>query len=649
MKMRFFKKNYHIEIPRWIILILDQFLLLTLFVISYFSIRQFDIPGIMVGHLLIYLSLYSSLSLISYYLLKVHKGLIRYSNLHDLIKIMKVLFISSISFGLIVQSYWEIGFHTYSRNVNAILLFNFFLASSVLIITRIAIKEVFHFARATAMVDQIRILICGTSHSSVLLKHAIEAGTRDSYFVVGFLSHSKRRVNNQIEQKPVFQFTDLELAIQDLSVKKLLVTTDQLLNPHVSQLIEKCIQLDISVITVPAPDQWISGTLKMNQIQSLKIEDLLLRDPILLDLGKISSLCRGKKILVTGAAGSIGSEIVRQLLQFEPETIILFDQAETPLHEISLEILSVHSPDKIKVFIGDIRNHNRVFEAFSDYRPDIVFHAAAYKHVPLMEENPSEAILTNVMGTKNVADLSLAFGVETFILISSDKAVNPANVMGATKRISEIYIQDLQLKSEVSFEATFKKSTSFIITRFGNVLGSNGSVIPRFSQQIRDGGPITVTHPDITRFFMTIPEAVQLVLEAASMGKGGEIFVFDMGKPVKIKDLALKMIELSGLRPYQDIDIIYTGLRPGEKLFEELLGELEQTLPTHHSLIKIANSNIGSVSKSADQINLLISYVQLGAIENDIIVRKMKNIVLEFISKNSPFENLDAEIIEMDI
>ncbi len=639
-----FNKKSTLEIPRWVILCFDQVVILILFAISYFSIRQFDLQRIFLGHFLIYTFIYSSISTLVYSFMKIHTGLIRYSNLHDLMKIMKTLALTSLFFAIIVQGYWELNYHTYSKNVNAILLFDFFLTSSVLFLLRITIKEVFHFARATISEEETKILICGTGHSSVLLKHAIEAGG-SGYTVAGFLSHSKKRLNSHIEQKPVFQYDDLGVAKEKLSIKKLLVTTDQLSEPRVSELIYNSIQLEIQVITVPGPEQWIAGTLRKNQIKNLRIEDLLHRPSIQLDLAKATSLFKGKRILITGAAGSIGSEIVRQVLKFDPDFIILFDQAETPLHDISLELFNLYDESKVKVFIGDIRNHNRVFEAFSEFRPEVVFHAAAYKHVPLMEINPSEAILTNILGTKHVSDLALAFEIETFIMISSDKAVNPANVMGATKRISEIYIQDLQLKAESSQLLSSKKCTSFIITRFGNVLGSNGSVIPRFRAQIEAGGPVTVTHPEITRFFMTIPEAVQLVLEAATMGHGGEIFVFDMGKPVKIKDLAEKMIELSGFRPYKDIDITFTGLRPGEKLYEELLNDSELTLPTHHELIKIANNQIDFNLQSVEDIKLLISYVQMGSVENEILVKKMKKIVHQFISKNSPYENLDEQIV----
>jgi FlaA1/EpsC-like NDP-sugar epimerase len=346
----------------------------------------------------------------------------------------------------------------------------------------------------------------------------------------------------------------------------------------------------------------------------------------------------GKRVLVTGAAGSIGSEIVQQVLSYRPDMIILCDQAESPLHELRLLVEEKFPDIDIKIFIGDVRNHSRMRKLFIDYLPQVVFHAAAYKHVPMMEENPTEGVLTNVLGTKHIADLSVAFGVEKFVMISTDKAVNPSNIMGTTKRIAEIYIQSLKNNPET------KHNTRFITTRFGNVLGSNGSVIPRFQAQIKKGGPITVTHPEITRYFMTIPEAVHLVLEAGTMGIGGEIFIFDMGEPVKIKDLALKMIKLAGLQPERDIKIVFTGLRPGEKLYEELLNDGESTMPTYHEKIKISQV----IDYSFNQVRADIEELLTLNKQHNImaVVNKMKEIVPEFISKNSEYEELDRNPLE---
>ena len=379
---------------------------------------------------------------------------------------------------------------------------------------------------------------------------------------------------------------------------------------------------------MPPVAKWINGELSFNQIKTIHIEELLEREPIQLNNASINQQLNHKTILITGAAGSIGAELARQCAKFNPKLLVLLDQAESPLHELNLEFAEQHTCP-FEVVIGDVRNADRMRNVFNTFKPQLVFHAAAYKHVPMMENNPSESILTNILGTKVVADLAVEFGVEKLVMVSTDKAVNPTNVMGASKRIAEIYTQSLSKTS----------STKFITTRFGNVLGSNGSVIPRFKKQIETGGPITITHPDITRFFMTIPEACQLVLEAGCMGQGGEIFVFDMGKPVKIIDLARKMIKLSGLKENTDIKITFTGLRPGEKLYEELLSSTENALPTHHQQILIGKVREYKFSVVTQFINELI--LLFNTQDNVKIVTKMKEIVPEFVSNNSVFQTLD--------
>jgi FlaA1/EpsC-like NDP-sugar epimerase len=398
---------------------------------------------------------------------------------------------------------------------------------------------------------------------------------------------------------------------------------------------------------VPPSDQWINGKPNVNQFKDLKIEDLLERKPIKICNDHILGEIQGKRVLITGAAGSIGSELVRQVLMYNPEFIVLCDRAETPLHDIQLEIEDGLYGNRTRVFIADIQNTGRIKTLFNLYRPQIVFHAAAYKHVPMMENNPTEAILTNVWGTKNLADIAIEFNVEKFVMISTDKAVRPTNIMGASKRIAEMYIQSL---NNLLFEDHFFNTdpskvnqTRFITTRFGNVLGSNGSVIPRFKAQIERGGPVTVTHPDITRYFMTIPEAVQLVLEAEVMGKGGEIFLFDMGEPVKIADLAANMIKMAGLVPGKDIQIVYTGLRPGEKLYEELLNAEEEVIPTYNKDIKISKN----IPVSYTKINNLIKDLLELNLHNevDLMVSKMKTILPDYISNNSQYEKLDIKLI----
>ncbi|MBL4577043.1 MAG: polysaccharide biosynthesis protein, partial [Flavobacteriales bacterium] len=385
------------------------------------------------------------------------------------------------------------------------------------------------------------------------------------------------------------------------------------------------------VLNVPPVNKWINGELSFRQIQRVRIEDLLERDTIKLDMDSIEKQIKGKRVLISGAAGSIGSEIARQLSDFKPKQLILLDQAESPLYSLEMEMKEKYSLDNFEVVLGDIRNIERMENLFRTYKPEIIYHAAAYKHVPSMENNPSEAILVNVKGSKIIADKAVEHGVADFVFVSTDKAVNPTNVMGASKRLAEIYIQGLSKQ---------QNKTKFITTRFGNVLGSNGSVILRFRKQIEQGGPVTVTDPEVSRYFMTIPEACQLVLEAGATGEGGEIYIFDMGKSMKIDDMAKKMIRLSKMELDKDIKLIYTGLRPGEKLKEELLANEENTKPTHNPKIMIAKVREYNWDDIAKEIDVLID--MFGAQDNEEIVRKMKEIVPEFISSNSVYERLDS-------
>jgi len=498
---------------------------------------------------------------------------------------------------------------------------------------RTAVKSAFFYITNYSNTKKTVVLIYGSDNSAVLVKQALQSSAKTNFDIVGFIDDDPSKVNKEIEQVKVYNIGKLDKLKDKYNVDKLIIMNHHLDDEAKKNTLEKCLTLGIQVLTVPPSDQWIYGKLNLQQIQDLKIEDLLQRKPIQIDTTRISEDLQGKRVLVTGAAGSIGSEIVQQVLSYVPAMIILCDQAESPLHELRLQVEENFPEVPAKIFIGDIRNYHRMRKLFIDYKPEVVFHAAAYKHVPMMEENPTEGVLTNVLGTKNIADLAVTFNVGKFVMISTDKAVNPSNIMGTTKRIAEIYIQSL--KNSINNN----NGTRFITTRFGNVLGSNGSVIPRFKAQIQKGGPITVTHPEITRYFMTIPEAVHLVLEAGTMGIGGEIFIFDMGEPVKITDLALKMIKLAGLQPEKDIKIVYTGLRPGEKLYEELLNDGESTMPTYHEKIKISQVIDYNYEQVLADINELLALNK----HNNIlaVVNKMKEIVPEFISRNSKFEELD--------
>jgi len=634
-------------VPRWAILLLDVLILAWSFTLSYFVAKQFNFHDVIRGHFFVYTGMYVGIALPVFFLMRIHTGLIRYSDTRDMLKIFSAMLINSAIY--IAVAYLVLGplLHIRDQQLGLVLLINFFIATSFLIMLRIAVKSIyFMLTRRMRDVDTVRVLIYGADQNAIMAKQALENSTESKFVIVGFIDTNRGKLNSYIERKRVYHVKDLAALKDKYAIDQMIFVKDHLGSRDKKVIVERCLRLGIKVLTVPPASEWVSGRLRIQQIKNLRIEDLLQRAPIKINNDKICDDLCGKRILITGAAGSIGSEIVRQVLRYEPQMLILCDQAESPMHEIQLEIEETFSSSNVVIAIADIRNLERMHQIFNDYRPELVYHAAAYKHVPMMERNPGEAVSTNVGGTKNVADLSILFGVKKFVMISTDKAVNPTNVMGASKRIAEIYTQSLDAQQSVHLVNTAAgvtkqvKGTRFITTRFGNVLGSNGSVIPRFTAQIAKGGPLTVTHPEITRYFMTIPEAVQLVLEAGTMGKGGEIYVFDMGKPVKIVDLARKMIQLAGLKPEKDIEIVYTGLRSGEKLYEELLSDGEKVVPTHHDKIHIARVNPLN-HESAKR--LVYELIALNERKNSSgVVRKMKEIVPEFISKNSPFEALDT-------
>ena len=618
-------------------MLVDLFIVTWSFSTAYFIVQRFEFINILRGYFFILTGLYCVISAVVMYAMRIHIGLIRYSNTRDVMRIFSSVFLSSMIY-LLVIDVWVV--HVLRINLvtmNLVLLVNFSVSSTLLILLRTMVKSAFFYLNYNNTTKKTVVLIYGADNNAVLVKQALEASAKTNFAVVGFIDDNGKKIDKEIQQVRVYHIDKLAKLKEKHNVDKLIIMNHNLDEQVKKSALEKCLALGIQVLTVPPSDQWIYGKLNLQQIQDLKIEDLLQRKPIQIDTSSISEDVFGKRVLVTGAAGSIGSEIVQQVLGYKPAMVILCDQAESPLHEMKLEVEEKFPNVPTKIFIADIRNYRRMYKLFADYQPEVVFHAAAYKHVPMMEENPSEAVLTNVLGTKNVADLSVAFGTSKFVMISTDKAVNPSNIMGTTKRIAEIYIQSLK-DSPVNSKHGMP-ATRFVTTRFGNVLGSNGSVIPRFRAQIQKGGPITVTHPDITRYFMTIPEAVQLVLEAGTMGTGGEIFIFDMGEPVRITDLARKMIKLAGLQPDKDIKIVYTGLRPGEKLYEELLNLGELTMPTHHPKIKIAKVITYPYKQVVTDIEELLT---LNKQHDDVaLVNKMKDIVPEFISKNSHFEFLD--------
>ena len=559
-------------------------------------------------------------------LFQIHKGLVRYTSTEDL----KRIFLAELSctllflFAGLIRFYQLDGFFLFPMSI----LVMEFLASVTFIVGGRFVIKLLYLETMKDKGQQESVIIYGAGVSGLITKRTLEKDTRNQQVGVAFIDDNEKLSGSRIEGIKVFSTKQLSKLKEEFQANTLIVAIQ---NPNLEKLqtvLDEAISLKMEVQKVPNPKSWINGTFSSRQLKKIRIEDLLGREIIELTNEELMEELTSSTILVTGAAGSIGSGLVHQIARYHPKKIVLLDQAESPMYDLQFD-LNQHFPNlPFEIVIGDIANEERMRKLFQYFRPEIVFHAAAYKHVPMMELNPAEAIQTNVGGTKLLADLSMEVHVKKFIMISTDKAVNPTNVMGASKRIAEIYVQKMNEQQK----------TQFITTRFGNVLGSNGSVIPLFQKQIENGGPVTITDERITRFFMTIPEACQLVLEAATMGKGGEIFVFEMGKSVKIVDLAKKMIQLSGLEVGKDIELVFTGMRPGEKLYEELLANEENTIPTHHQKILIAKTRIENDTQLAAIQALINLAVQQ---ENEAIVTQMKKIVPEFISNNSEYQKLD--------
>ncbi len=616
--------------PRWIIILVD--LLLSTFALLFAYLIRFDLKADaeLISQEWYVLSksigIYYAVKLIVFAAFKIHKGLVRHTSTEDIQRIfLAVLTCSLIYLGLgFVRVYFFDKFFLFPTSVLILEAFATFL---FMIGSRFTVK-LWHLESLKSKQNEVNVVIYGAGISGLITKRTIEKDPRLNYKIIAFIDDNKKMAGTRLEGVRIYHTSKLEKIIANDTISTLIVAIQKPDEDNKKRVVETCFAQKVTIQKVPNAKSWINGEFSAKQIAKINIEDLLGRKPIVLDEAKIKNELSGKVILITGAAGSIGSGIVRRVSNYSPAKLILLDQAESDLYDLQQELST--TAIELEVVIGDIRNYERMKRVFEYFKPSYVFHAAAYKHVPLMENNPSEAVLTNIKGTKNLVDLSLAHHVEKFVMISTDKAVNPTNVMGASKRIAEIYAQVCNQRGK----------TKFVTTRFGNVLGSNGSVIPLFQKQIEQGGPVTVTDERITRYFMTIPEACQLVLEAGAMGDGGEIFVFDMGESVKIIDLAHKMIQLSGLEVGKDIEIKITGLRPGEKLYEELLAAEENTIPTHHPQILKAKTR----EEMDTRLNAIDDLIQLfEEQENDTIVKKMKEIVPEFISNNSDFEKLDAK------
>lgn len=630
--------------PRWMVLVADLSIVLFSCLLTYSFNVGIQGDGILYttgAKFGIFLTAYLLFS----FVFRSFMYIVRLSVIEDVYRVALLCGVSSLTLWLASEITAMATGSIYLRpwNILTVGVFSF----SMMMVVRLLLKYLFNKLTSTDCVKT-PVIMLGSAINSFVLASALKNEAEGRFDPIALLSLSDKKIDTTVNGIPIIRFdrnkipeifkahncntllflsTQLELMRTDFS--------DIFIDNHIKLLMLNQVgEFEVNSNDEPS----LSGN-----VHDIKIEDLLGRAPIKNDNPNISALIRGQVILITGAAGSIGSEIVRQVALFGASEIVLIDQAETPMHEMQLEMEEKFPDTKIHLYVGDITNRNRMERAFKKYRPRYVFHAAAYKHVPMMERNPSEAVLTNVFGTKNLADLAVEYDVEKFVMISTDKAVNPTNIMGATKRIAEIYVQTLFFHRRGQSD---RRTTRFITTRFGNVLGSNGSVIPRFRQQIEAGGPVTVTHRDIIRYFMTIPEACSLVLEAGCMGNGGEIYIFDMGKPVKIYDLATRMISLAGFIPGQDIKIVETGLRPGEKLYEELLNDKEKTQATQHAKIMIAKVLTYKMEEVVKAFDTLRPLAENGNIHD--MVSCMKQIVPEFISQNSKFHDIDIELHHTD-
>ncbi len=624
------------QISRWGILIIDIGIIVFSMVLAHLLRFNFNMPSTDdYDNLLFGTPVMIAVRICSFFIFKTYAGIILHTSIEDAQRI----FLAVLSGSLFMATLGNFGFY-YSTGHFALpysILIIDFLVSIFMLTAYRALVKILYIELRNGKKDKKFVAVYGAGETGITTKTALERDMGNKFSVNAFFDNNTNYRKKRLLGVPIYPAKFLERYLLTNQPQLLVIADNKISTEKKQSIIELCLKYNVKVRNVPPVDKWINGELSLQQIKEIKIDDLLERDPIQLDLENLEDQLKNKTILITGAAGSIGSEIARQVMRFHPKLLVLLDQAETPLYELDIELNNRFPHLKHEVVIGDIRNQERMFNVFNSFRPDIVYHAAAYKHVPMMEDNPSEAILTNVGGTSITADLASKFQVKKFVFVSTDKAVNPTNIMGASKRMAEIYVQSLS-KSQ-KHNAGANTFTKFITTRFGNVLGSNGSVIPLFKKQIASGGPVTVTHPEMTRYFMTIPEACQLVLEAGCMGKGGEIYVFDMGKSIKILDLAKRMIRLSGLELGKDIQIIFTGLRPGEKLYEELLNPAETSLPTHHQKIMIATVREYDFEKVKTVVSELTHL--FGKQNNNDLVKILKKYIPEYKSNNSIFEELD--------
>jgi len=625
------------RLPKYIVLQVDILVCLLSVMVAFFLRYNLEsLPDHIWDNIYISVSVICSIKLISFVYFKSYTGIIRYTSVEDAKRIFYALTSSFIVIGVI-------NYIHYSRTDNylvplSVLIIDYLTSALFMAGFRIVAK-IIYYEWKTQNSEKVNVIIYGAGQAGIITKKTLDQDTGMNYNVVAFVDDKSSKAGGMIDGITIYHARKkLEELIKSKSVELVIIAIQKVSPEGKKKIIDTCMSYGVQVRNVPPVEKWINGELSLKQIKDIKIEDVLGRDSISLDNNVVKEEIQGKTVLVTGAAGSIGSELCRQIAHFSPRFLVMVDQSESALYDLEMEFQDHNIKCNYDLILADIRNTARMQKLFEKYQPNMVFHAAAYKHVPVMEENPSEAVFTNIMGTRTLADLSVKHRVKKFVMISTDKAVNPTSVMGASKRVAEIYTQSL---SNMAIDEELENYTKFITTRFGNVLGSNGSVIPRFRKQIAEGGPVTVTHPEITRYFMTIPEASQLVLEAAVMGNGGEIFLFDMGESIKIVDLAKKMIKLSGLVLGKDIQLMYSGLRPGEKLYEELLNNEENTLATHHSKIMIAKVRKQPFTLVQEQMTELFRLYERG--EEERMVMQMKRMVPEYKSNNSVFEKYDQQ------